>query len=96
MSDEAEKQALEALVSSDGWRLFARVLSEDWSAEHVLDRLEADLGKTADPELRQQLVGAQIAIRKHIMGALAWPAYRLDQLTKASAGPVALGTRRRA
>lgn len=85
MTDDAitdERDALAALLGSDGWKAFTKACDEQYGDTAVVGQINRTLGSVprghqdAVDDTVQQILAAQTAIRQ----MLSWPATRLAQL----------------
>lgn len=88
----SELEALQALVYSDGWKLFARMVGQQWgdsegNGERFLQAVSG-ASKAGDADAIAQLRQIVVAQRE-MQTVMQWPANRLKQLQQASqqAGP---------
>lgn len=81
--DSTEREDLDALTRSDGWRLFSEYCLSEWGPAgtrfHSAVKTAADHTNDADATAQlRQIIVAQREIQK----LLAWPAERLKYLTQ--------------
>ena len=77
MSDPNERQALDDLLRSDGWRLFERAVSDYWTT-HLTQHVAA-CANEKDDVTALQLLRQVVAAKKAVDQMLAWPKERLRQ-----------------
>jgi hypothetical protein len=79
---EAEREALDALVRSDGWARFLGRAQLLWGDGAVVQQLRAALGTVArGDEAAERSTTAQIlAAQKQIRELLTWPAARVKEI----------------
>lgn len=86
----SELEALQALVDSDGWKLFASMVGKQWgdsegNGERFLQAV-SNASKASDADAIAQLRQIVVAQREMQL-VMRWPADRLKQLQQASQGP---------
>lgn len=95
--DASERDALKALIESDGWRLFERLVDAEWNAEATLARQDEALKaiQRGDVEGISDTVQQIQAARKAVRAVMEKPRRRIEQLQpeKQATGPFA-GLRR--
>lgn len=98
--DLNEKEALTALLASDGWKVYQAAMAQQWGPSAQLQQI--DLALKALPPGDQDAVNMTVqqirSASNAIMAGLRWPAVRLEQLKaqrQASSG-LGFGFRRRA
>lgn len=98
MDPQAEREALRALLDSDGWRLFNERIEAEWGAEAVCRANDALYAKEDETGRDQEHERRALALTTRKVQALRrWPEERIAALrvmTKPSLNPFA--TRRRA
>ncbi len=79
-----ELDALKQLTSSDGWALFTRYASSQWSDSFVLDRIEASVAgiPSGDEPSNHETARNLLASRKAVLQMLAWPEQQMALLSK--------------
>lgn len=82
MDPEQEIDLLKTLVSSAPWELFVRTSREQYSDSAVLQRVQAQIERTAtgDELSQHESVRSALAAQKAVLAVLAWPEARLREL----------------
>lgn len=86
----SEREALQALIESDGWKMFAAFVGKQWGDSegngerflHAVSKASTASDADAIAHLRQIIVA-----QREVQLAIRWPSDRLQQLQKASQGP---------
>ncbi len=71
---DREREALEELVQTEGWRFFERHLREKWTGPGFLARL----GSAFDPD--PQAAKVLYLTAGEVLHEMQWPEYRLREL----------------
>lgn len=86
MAESEEREDLESLVASDGWKRFEAHVRHLWDEEFSERALEAVATATTTSEEAQVALTRLrqvIAIKREVAGLLAWPQRRLQMLVEA-------------
>lgn len=88
---DSEREALDALLSSPGWRIVRAYIERNWGPKAYRFRCQQQIGKvalSADMDITTQHTIAQVEAVTSAMELLEmWPAHRLKQLMVEKAKP---------
>ena len=74
-----ELDALQALVESEGWRLWLEWYEKEWGAVAFAGKVATAIG-SADPVAAVTLLQQITVAHKAVQGLKEWPAHRIAQL----------------
>lgn len=78
-----ERDALKALLVSDGWRVFCQYIDQNWGDAACFKRIDAALDDKANAE-EASYAAQQIRLTaKAVRSMIEWPTQRVQQLTGA-------------
>jgi hypothetical protein len=80
--DAQERETLKAFVESDGYKLFLRLVEQEWGADATLAKIDAalrDVARGDEPAVNDTVQQIQAA-RREVMRAVALPHARLRQV----------------
>lgn len=86
-ADHAEREALQDLLQSDGWRVLQRLVEENYSSERCLHAIDAAMSELAPGDSEVAVVTQIRATWKAAPAILDLPATRLRALQSAQAPP---------
>ena len=89
--ENSEREDLDALVRSDGWRVFCRYVEGEWGngGQRFVQGVQLAAN---DPNLGTDKLRQVIVAQREIQSLCAWPERRVKELSKPEL--VALGSRR--
>jgi hypothetical protein len=92
----AEREALEALAQSEGWRIVSAFVQAGRAPEATLDHIARTLGGQDSAEVQRQAIRDVMVARAASLEVLKIPEVRLKKLSElaASREPVAMSPRR--
>jgi hypothetical protein len=88
---EAEREALDALVTSPGWALFEAHVEDMWGPRAYADRIEASVGGARTEAESHERVTALTAQRRAVRALAAWPRERVQTLALRTPDPYGEG-----
>lgn len=94
-----EREELEALTASEGWRTFAAHVAREWGTEEgggarFLNAVRAAASERADSDATEKLRQIVVAQRE-VHNVMAWPERRLKELTARALQPMERSLSRR-
>jgi hypothetical protein len=85
-AEQAEREALDALLASEGWRVLVAWVEREYSAEMTLERMRQQLAgvKMSDEVTQQKLVSSHLGVREAVQAVVCYPKERLARLSERS------------
>lgn len=81
MTNDTEREDLDALLADDGWQRFRAYADSLWGDAAVVNRLEQAVGQQLGDEAQaREVTQAILAAKRHIRHLLDWPATRVREL----------------
>lgn len=79
-SQTDERDALKALIASEGWQQFCAYIDRNWGDAACFQRIERALGDSADPDLASMTTQQIRTTAKAVREMVQWPTQRVQQL----------------